>query len=350
MTSPYGGGPPGPQPGPGQPAPGQPPWGGGAPGGYGPPPGAGPYPGPAPSGPYPGRPGGGPPPFPGPPPPTGPPPGGPYTAPGPAGPQPWARPGPAGWPGGTRCRICGAAPAVPATIRGHQGFIIFMRFRAEHGPFCRTCGTATLRAMNARTLWQGWWGIASLFITPVILLLNFTEHSKIGKLPPPGPALAPPLRPGRPLFRRPEALGLLVPLLALALVVAAIATSDPSEAGARSGDCVRRDGQRISIVDCASPQAQYVVLTRLDGDSDARCDLWTETTASYTQTGPGPDFVLCLGPVPGAGAGQPDQSAVPDQQGTTRNASAQAPGIPAGSSERGGGSSSRAGSASSISK
>ncbi|MEX5634372.1 LppU/SCO3897 family protein [Parafrankia sp. FMc2] len=205
-----------------------------------------------------------------------------------------------------------------------------MRFLAERGPFCRTCGTALLRAMTARTLWQGWWGIGSLLITPVVLCLNLTSRSKIAKLPPPGPPWAPRPPEQRPLTRRPEVLGLLVPLAVVGVLIAAVAMSQPGAGQARSGDCVRRDGDDIAVVECASPDAQYVVLTRIDGRSDALCDLWARTTASYTQTGPGTDFVLCLGPVPGtrgevpAGPGQdgpPGDDGGQPVGGVTRNAS-----------------------------
>ncbi len=76
------------------------------------------------------------------------------------------------------CRFCGGYPAVEATVRGHQGLIIIMRFLKLQGPFCRTCGIASVRDMTAKSLWQGWWGIGSAIINPITMLLNIGPMQK----------------------------------------------------------------------------------------------------------------------------------------------------------------------------
>ena len=68
----------------------------------------------------------------------------------------------------TACRFCGCVPAVETTFRGHQGFLVVMRFLSVPGPFCRDCGLATFRTMTSRTLVQGWYGYGSLIITPIM--------------------------------------------------------------------------------------------------------------------------------------------------------------------------------------
>ncbi|MEV7597676.1 hypothetical protein AB0O91_09880 [Kitasatospora sp. NPDC089797] len=183
---------------------------------YGPPPGEGnpyadtPYAGGPYSAPPPPPPGYG---YPGPPPPAQ-----PYGA-QPYGAQPpgygYGYPPPAPTEG-EHCRFCGGFPAVRATVRGHQGLIVAWRMLRMHGPYCHTCGTATVRDMSARTLVQGWWSWVSPLLTLITLLLNLGAHHRIKRLPPPVPGShGPQLDPGRPLTARPQLAMLLVPVAML---------------------------------------------------------------------------------------------------------------------------------------
>ncbi|MEW1655051.1 MULTISPECIES: hypothetical protein [unclassified Streptomyces] len=106
-------------------------------------------------------------------------------------------------------------PAADITVRGHQGILIVMRFLSMKGPFCRNCGLALCREMTGKTLWQGWWSPFSLFLfTPFTLLWNLVVRVKLSKLQPPIPGQpGPQLDPGTPLYRRPAALGALIPVL-----------------------------------------------------------------------------------------------------------------------------------------
>jgi hypothetical protein len=105
------------------------------------------------------------------------------------------------------CRMCGSVPAAKVTFRGHQGFVIVMRFLSIEGPFCRDCGLGTFRTMTSRTLVQGWWGYASFVITPIIVLLNLVRRGTVADLAAPRPnphgPSRPPLHPGAPLMARP---------------------------------------------------------------------------------------------------------------------------------------------------
>ncbi|WP_188298664.1 hypothetical protein [Streptomyces sp. CBMA156] len=166
--------------------------------------------------------------YPSPPPPPGPPYGGPpqdgygYGYPPPPPPM-----------DGTTCRFCGGYPAVNATVRGHQGLIIAFRMLRMTGPFCRTCGTATVRDMSARTLVQGWWSLVSWLLTPITLLLNLGPHNRFKQLPHPVPGShGPQLDPGVPLTSRPHIAMLLVPVsLAVALTLAATGVLGPKKDG-----------------------------------------------------------------------------------------------------------------------
>ncbi|MGW7059799.1 hypothetical protein ACWGHM_14930 [Streptomyces sp. NPDC054904] len=131
--------------------------------------------------------------------------------------------------GGPGCRLCGAQPAAHATVRGHQGMVLMMRSLSVQGPFCRDCGTATVRGMSAKTLWQGWWAPMSMLLTPITVLRNLGPRSTFAGLAAPQGGFRPPLDPGKQLRRRPEALVVSVPM-ALSLlfyatfIVIAVAT------------------------------------------------------------------------------------------------------------------------------
>jgi hypothetical protein len=108
--------------------------------------------------------------------------------------------------------------------------IFLMQFLTTQGPFCRRCGLAIFRRMTADTMWQGWWGLASFFITPITVLINFVLRAGVAKLPEPQPfPYGPsgiPLDPGRPLLARPGAIfGSVILLGVLVAFIAAIVRS-----------------------------------------------------------------------------------------------------------------------------
>jgi hypothetical protein len=107
------------------------------------------------------------------------------------------------------CKLCGSTPAANMTIHEHNGRLLWMVHKTNKGPFCRDCGTALLRHHQNSTLFQGWFGIFSFFITPVTLLLNLVAWQKVKALGPPHrdptveSKIPAPLTPGKPLLRRP---------------------------------------------------------------------------------------------------------------------------------------------------
>ena len=108
----------------------------------------------------------------------------------------------------TLCQICGCTPAQFTTFRQHTGLIVLMIFRRRSGMFCRDCGLETYRSMTAATLIQGWWGIFSFFITPVVLLINLANRRDVAALPAPQqvPGGRRPVEPGPSLCSRPAAI------------------------------------------------------------------------------------------------------------------------------------------------
>jgi hypothetical protein len=221
--------------------------------------------------------------------------------------------GPTGAPPGVPvCRICGGFPAVDATVRGHRGMIILMQFRRQHGPFCHTCGTATLRDMSAATLWQGWWSYAGWAFTLITLVRNLGPHNKFKALPPPAPGThGPQLDPGKPLTRRPAIIMLGWPLVAVVLSVvllaASFATQDTPPYRVPSsglvlveGDCAKNigttaDDAKLAKVGCSDATAQFKILGKLYGTSDdSGCKKYPDFTTSFTNSETGNDYVLCM--------------------------------------------------------
>ncbi|WTW97609.1 hypothetical protein OG216_31595 [Streptomycetaceae bacterium NBC_01309] len=206
--------------------------------------------------------------------------------------------------GGPVCAICGAYPAVETTLRAHVGLVILMSTHKEKAVRCRDCGLAAFRDAQERTLKKGWWSAWSLLVGPLVLLTNLPARSSALKLDAPRPgAPRPPLAAGRPLHRRPWAATLvLIPLLLVGVLGAVVLDSSGSSGDERGlsaavvGDCLRNTGTesvpQVSLVDCDDPEADYMLLVRLDGTSSAEgCP--SGAVSTYTRPGPEP-FVLCM--------------------------------------------------------
>ncbi|TWD84177.1 hypothetical protein FB561_5352 [Kribbella amoyensis] len=225
-----------------------------------------------------------------------------FGQPGPAqfGQQP--QPGMAPMPGGTmQCRFCGAVPAVPATVRGHQGLIIVMRFLKLEGPYCKTCGTAAVRDMTSKSMVAGWWGIGSLIVNPITMLMNLGPANKFKNLPEPAPgAPGRPMDPGKPLFKRPQVIGLVVPLAVILLIVIGNISNLSSPSSASVGDCIHNAGSvskpDVKVVDCTSSDADYKVLGKVSTSDESQCEQYEGYTVAYTEERSSSAYTLCLGP------------------------------------------------------
>ncbi|MFF4895318.1 hypothetical protein [Streptomyces sp. NPDC001068] len=213
-------------------------------------------------------------------------------------PVPAAQPAPAPLPNPQGCQFCGGTPTLKTTVRGHQGMVIIMRFLKVRGLFCRTCGIAVHREMTTKTLWQGWWGIASLVIAPITLVINLVARVRFGRMTPPANGMRPPLDPGKPVIRRAGAIGVLAPFLIVG-AVALGAELDDSADTAEVGACMHIGGTEnapeANVVDCGSAEAQFKVAERHEG-SDAHCD--RTVYSEYAEYGGRESFTLCLAPLP----------------------------------------------------
>ncbi|MGW6276377.1 LppU/SCO3897 family protein [Kribbella sp. NPDC055071] len=202
--------------------------------------------------------------------------------------------------GQQQCRFCGGYPAVDATVRGHQGMIILMRFLKLRGPFCRTCGIASVRDMTSKSLWQGWWGIGSAIINPITMLMNIGPMQKFKSLPEPARGPGQPMNPGKPLFQRPAILGLLIPVAVIGLII--FASLQPTPSNADVGQCVLNKGTtsdpNVKVVDCGSTDAEYRIVGKLDDTTDdSRCQEFAGSEASYVYESGSTKYTLCLAKV-----------------------------------------------------
>jgi hypothetical protein len=166
--------------------------------------------------------------------------------------------------------------------------VLLMQFRRLSGPYCRDCGIATVRQMSGETLWQGWWGPASFFITPFTLLINLVRRIQFGRMQEPMRhfGASTPMPVGRPLYRRWAMVGVLVPLLAVVAVVSAPgsggssnkpSTTVPPAAPVLVGRCmtIEESNGEISgaLVGCGATHQGRIVA---EVDSDADCPNDTE--------------------------------------------------------------------------
>jgi hypothetical protein len=197
--------------------------------------------------------------------------------PGPSGNAPFPAPaatlssGMAGQPLG--CKLCGSTPAANVTIHEHNGRLVWMVHKTNKGPVCRDCGTALLRHHQNSTLFQGWFGWLSFFITPVTLLLNLRTWRKVNALGPPrrdpnvDSKIPAPLNPGKPLLRRP---GPYVAGVVLAVVAAFIVIT-----AADTGGCLDSQtalGNRMTSLHNAFAQVYNRDFKAIDACTTVDCE------------------------------------------------------------------------------
>lgn len=82
------------------------------------------------------------------------------------------------------CRLCLRGPAAPATLHQHRGRGLRLRHLVLRGPLCRECGLVAWRHMTLDTVLLGWWGLLSVFATPLTLVLNAAVLVRLLRTPP----------------------------------------------------------------------------------------------------------------------------------------------------------------------
>ena len=93
------------------------------------------------------------------------------------------------------CQGCGIeAPTRKVFFVQHIGAVVMFFHKRIGGLFCRNCVRKYFSEYTLKTLFLGWWGMISVFATPVVLLINIVNWFRAWSLPPvPAGAVAPQL-------------------------------------------------------------------------------------------------------------------------------------------------------------
>src|SRR5262245_36680731 len=93
------------------------------------------------------------------------------------------------------CQSCGVeAPTRKVFFVQHIGAVVMFFHKRIGGLFCRNCVNKYFAQYTLTTLFLGWWGVISLFATPVVLLIDIVNYFRAWSLPPvPAAATAPQL-------------------------------------------------------------------------------------------------------------------------------------------------------------
>ena len=91
------------------------------------------------------------------------------------------------------CQSCGVEPPTRKVLFvQHIGAIVMFFHRRIGGLFCRNCVNKHFTQYFFVTLTLGWWGIISMFATPVVLLIDIFNYFRAWSLAPvPAGATAP---------------------------------------------------------------------------------------------------------------------------------------------------------------
>ena len=78
-----------------------------------------------------------------------------------------------------RCQMCGRYGTTHVvSIRQNIGLLYSRRTRTIEGELCRNCIRKYCLKFTAVSLVGGWWGVISLFVTPVFIICNTYEYCR----------------------------------------------------------------------------------------------------------------------------------------------------------------------------
>ena len=82
------------------------------------------------------------------------------------------------------CQFCGVrAPVADVHYRQNTGMLVMRQSKEYAGQACRKCGLEWFWKSTLHTLFLGWWGTISFFVTPIFILGNVYSVTKALRLP-----------------------------------------------------------------------------------------------------------------------------------------------------------------------
>lgn len=82
------------------------------------------------------------------------------------------------------CDFCGArGPVARVHYRQNTGMLVMRQSREWAGDACRSCGTSWFWKTTLHNMFLGWWGMISLIVTPIFILMNIASVVKVLGLP-----------------------------------------------------------------------------------------------------------------------------------------------------------------------
>ena len=91
------------------------------------------------------------------------------------------------------CQSCGVeAPTRKVLFVQHIGAVVMFFHKRIGGMFCRNCVNKYFGEYTLKTLFLGWWGVISVFATPVVLLINIFNYFRAWTLKPVPAGATPP--------------------------------------------------------------------------------------------------------------------------------------------------------------
>src|SRR3954451_14168355 len=83
------------------------------------------------------------------------------------------------------CQSCGVeAPTQKVLFVQHIGAVVMFFHKRIGGLFCRNCVNKYFGEYTLKTLFLGWWGVISVFATPVVLIIDIVNYFRAWTLAP----------------------------------------------------------------------------------------------------------------------------------------------------------------------
>lgn len=92
------------------------------------------------------------------------------------------------------CYMCGRVPTRSITIRRHVGMVFVGKFIRLDKSLCRDHGVQVTKSFLGKTMYQGWWGIISVFANAFNVVWDLGVLVAFKRMPAPPPVTQPVMR------------------------------------------------------------------------------------------------------------------------------------------------------------